>query len=71
VNVATQFEEAHPNGIKPKVTRMSTGDNWPLPMFASTVTMNGLRVTITSIIDITEFFLRKDGPYKYVLTGKN
>jgi hypothetical protein len=27
VNVATQFEEAHPNGIKPKVTRMSTGDN--------------------------------------------
>lgn len=39
-------------------------------MFASTVTMNGLRVTIASIIEITEFLLRKDDPYEYVLTGK-
>jgi hypothetical protein len=39
-------------------------------MFASTVTMNGLRVTIASIIEITEFLLRKDDPYEYVLMGK-
>ncbi|KAK4030800.1 hypothetical protein OUZ56_024139 [Daphnia magna] len=32
--------------------------------------MNGLRVTIASIIDIIEFVLRKYDPYKYVLTGK-
>jgi hypothetical protein len=42
----------------------------PLSMFASTVTMNGLRVTIAIIIEITEFLLRKDDRYKNVLTGK-
>ena len=46
------------------------GEDQPIPMFASTVTMNGLRVTIASIIEITEFLLRKDDPYEYVLTGK-
>ena len=34
------------------------------------MTMNGLRVTIASIIEITEFLLRKDHPYESVLTGK-
>jgi hypothetical protein len=73
VNVAAQFEEAHPSGIDTQgyynEQEDITGEDSSLPIFASTVTMNGLKVTIASIIDITEFFLRKDDPYKYVLTG--
>lgn len=74
VNVTAQFEEAHTDGNDTQgyydELDDSTGDDRPLPMFASTVTMNGLRVTIASIIDIIEFVLRKYDPYKYVLTGK-
>jgi hypothetical protein len=36
--------------------------------FLSKVTLNGLRVTILSTIDIVEFLLKEN--YKYVLTGK-
>ncbi len=42
-----------------------------LPMFSSSVTLDGVRVTAMSISDITEFLLLKNYDlYCYVLTGK-
>ena len=45
-------------------------DNECIPSFASSVTLDGLRVIILSIIEITDFLLHKPDLFPYVLTGK-
>jgi len=42
----------------------------PTDAFASSVTMDGLRVSAVSIVEITEYLLTKENPFEYVLTGK-
>ena len=45
-------------------------ENDCLATFASSVTLDGLRVTILSMIEIIDFLLNKPDPFPYVLTGK-
>jgi len=44
-----------------------SGENYPMCM--SSVTLDGVVVTCTSIIEIVDYLLYKEDPYPYVLTG--
>lgn len=60
-------EEDDEDHSTPNINSSQSPEDKTLPMFASSVTLDGIRVTIKSLIDLVDFLLDK---FPYVLTEK-